>query len=212
MKSNEAFQLGDLRAGAAAAVAVAALGIPLGLLWAAIGPHAAVRVTPEGAVYADHRPEAFIGADGTFAAIGLVTGVVLGAGLYLWRRRRGPWMAIGLAAGSLAGAYVAWKVGHQIGLSEYDRLLRAAPTDRAFTRPVDLRAHGVLFLQPLVAVIVYVLAASWSRYGDLGRYSAEPVPVPLATPEPVSSGSAVPGAPPAAPARPPAGGASSPPA
>jgi hypothetical protein len=200
------FALRDLGPAGLVVLALALLGVPLGLLWTAVAPHASVLVTPEGAVFADHRPEVFVGADGTLGAIGIGAGFVVGAAVFLWRRQRGPWMAIGVALGSLAGAAVAWKVGHQIGLSSYNRLLEQAPAGRAFDRPVDLKAGGILFVQPIVAVIVYVLAAGWSRFGDLGR-----VPAPAGAGA-VSSGSAVPAAPPAEPAPPPAGGASSPPA
>jgi hypothetical protein len=167
-----AFAVRDLRAGGLLALLVAASGVPLGLLWAAVGPRASVMLTSDGAVLAEHSQEAFVGADGTFAAIGLGAGFVAGAAAYLWRRGRGPWTAIGLAAGSLAGAWVAWKVGHQVGLSAYQRLLESEPAGQEFERPVDLRAHGALFVEPIVAVIVYVLAAGWSRFGDLGRVTS----------------------------------------
>ena len=196
------FAVRDLRPAVIAALAVAALGVPLGVLWAVLGPRAEVVVTADGAVLAGHQQEVFFAGEGTFLLIGLVAGSTLGAALYLWRRGRGPWMAVGLAAGSLAGAYVAWRTGHHIGLSTYNRLVQHGTLGERFLRPVDLRAAGVLFVQPLVAVIVYVLAAGWSRFGDLGRY-AEPR---------FSSHSAALGAPPAGPVQPPAGGASSPPA
>jgi hypothetical protein len=169
MPFRGAFALRDLRNAGLAAVVVAALGVPVGLLWAALGPRAPVLVTADGAVSAENAPEAFVGADGTFGALGIGAGFLIGAALYLWRRGRGPWMAVGLAVGSLAGAFLASKVGHLVGLGAYQELLAAEPTGRVVERPVGLRAHGMLFLQPLVAVVVYVLAAGWSRFGDLGR-------------------------------------------
>ncbi|HEV7826792.1 MAG TPA: hypothetical protein VGP02_18005 [Mycobacteriales bacterium] len=164
-----AFAPRDLLGAGVVAVAIAAVGVPVGLLWAALGPRASVLITADGAVSAENRPEVFVGADGSFGALGIAAGFLLGAGVYFWRRGRGPWMAIGLAVGSLAGAYVASKVGHQVGLGTYEKLLAGEPTGQRFQRPVGLRADGMLFLQPLVAVVVYVLAAGWSRFGDLGR-------------------------------------------
>jgi hypothetical protein len=204
------------------AVVIALLGVPLGLLWGVVSPHAPVVVTRDGAVLAGFRQEVFVAADGTFALIGLLAGLVVGAGVYLWRRARGPWVAIGVALGSLAGGYVAWKTGHQIGLDDFRRLVEDGRIGQRFVRPVDLRAKGVLFVQPLVAVIVYVLAAGWSRFDDLGRVDAgdagpsfgaggEP-PFGSGDPPSFSSHSAVPAAPPAGPVPPPVGGASSPPA
>jgi hypothetical protein len=215
-----AFGVRDLRAAAAVALVVALLGAPLGVVWSWAAPHASVVVTSEGAVIADHRQEAFIGADATFAGIAVVAGLVFGIAVYLWRRRRGPWMAIGLALGGLAGSCLAAWAGHRLGLSAYQQLIAREPGGPPFDRPVSLRAVGAVFLQPLVAVIVYVLAAGWSRFADLGRVAPEPAesdPAPGdrrldgAVP-PVSSGSAVPAARPGAPVPPPAGGASSPPA
>jgi hypothetical protein len=201
-----AFSLRDVRSAARVALVIALLGVPLGLLWAVVSPHAPVVITRDGAVLADYRQEVFVGADGTFALIGLLTGVVVGAAVYLWRRARGPWMALGVALGSLAGGYVAWKTGHQVGLDEFRRLVEEGRNGQRFVRPVDLRAKGVLFVQPLVAVIVYVLAAGWSRFDDLGRVDAGDGGPSF------SSHSAVPAAPQAGPVPPPAGGASSPPA
>jgi hypothetical protein len=209
-----AFGVRDLRAAGVVALGAAVLGVPVGAIWAALAPHSSVTVTIEGAVIADHRQEAFIGADATFAGIAVVTGLLLGIAAYLWRRRRGPWMAIGLAVGGIAGSLVAWWVGHRFGLSDYRALIAQEPGGPPFDRPVDLDATGALFLQPLVAVIVYVLAAGWSRFADLGRIAPDPAAVPLPgdAASPVSSGSAVPEALPAGPAPPPTGGASSPPA
>ena len=220
-----AFGLRDLGAAALVALAAALAGVPVGVVWAALAPHASVVVTGEGAVIADHRQEVFIGADATFAGIAIVGGLVFGVAVYLWRRRRGPWMAVGLAVGALAGSYLAAKVGHQIGLSAYQRMIAREPGGPPFDRPVALAARGALFLQPLVAVIVYVLAAGWSRFADLGRVAAEPAELSprreagpavgglaVGSGPAVSSGSAVPAARPVAPVPPPAGGASSPPA
>jgi hypothetical protein len=200
LRVTEVFGLRDLRAGVLVALAVASLGVPLGLLWSAVSPHPPMVLTRSGPVLAGYSPEVFVGADGIFALLGIGTGAVLGVALYVWRRGRGPWMATALALGSLAGGYVAWKTGHQLGLDQYRRLVAEGPVGLELVRPVDLRARGVLFVQPLVAVIVYVLAAGWSRFDDLGRVRAEPL----------SSRSAAPGAPPAAPVPPPAAGASSP--
>ena len=175
---RSAFAPGDLRAALAVAAGLTVLGIPVGLAWAALGPRASMMVTADGAVQVVNRPEVFIAADGSLGALGLAVGLLSGAGVYLWRRRRGPWMAIGLAVGSLVAAYVAAKTGHRVGLGTYQRLLATEPTGQELERPVGLRAPGMLFVQPLVAVVVYVLAAGWSRYGDLGRAPRE---------EPVSS-------------------------
>jgi hypothetical protein len=85
---------------------------------------------------------------------------------------------------------VAWWVGHRFGLPAYRSLITQEPGGPPFDRPVDLDATGALFLQPLVAVIVYVLAAGWSRFADLGRIAPDPAALPPAgdAAPPLSSG------------------------
>ncbi|WP_320067050.1 DUF2567 domain-containing protein [Micromonospora sp. RTGN7] len=172
-----------------AAAVLAALGVPLGLLWAVVAPDTPVIKTPEGAVYAQPQPEQPIAADGWFSLLGLGFGVL--AALALWvllRRRRGP---VGLLAGVLGGlgaAPVAWQVGRQVGLSTYERLLAGAPDGQAFTKPADLRAGGVhwvlevlpvpygnLLLPAFAAAVTYTLLAGWSRWPSL---RPEPDPEP----------------------------------
>ncbi|EEP70871.1 hypothetical protein MCAG_01198 [Micromonospora sp. ATCC 39149] len=170
-----------------AVVALTALGVPLGLLWAAVAPDTQVVKTAEGAVYAQPQPEQPIAADGWFSLLGLGFGVL--AALALWvllRRRRGP---IGLLAGTVGGlgaALVAWQVGRRVGLSTYERLLAGAPDGQAFTKPADLRAGGLhrfldvlplpygnLLLPAFGVAVTYTLLAGWSRWPSL-RPEPEP--------------------------------------
>ncbi|MFI1193790.1 DUF2567 domain-containing protein [Micromonospora sp. NPDC020750] len=215
-----------------AVAALAALGVPLGLLWAAVAPDTPVVKTAAGAVYAQPQPEQPIAADGWFSMLGLGFGVL--AALALWvllRRRRGPAGLLAGVLGGLAAAPVAWQVGRRVGLSTYDRLLADAPVGRAFTKPADLRAGGVhwfldvlpvpygnLLLPAFAAAVTYTLLAGWSRWPSLRR---EPTPdlawVPAAppggfptAPPGVSWGPAGSPAPTAAP-EPPAPGAAEPP-
>ncbi|MEV4809993.1 DUF2567 domain-containing protein [Micromonospora avicenniae] len=200
-----------------AALALAVLGAPLGLLWAAVAPGTPVIKATLGAVYAEPQPEQPIAADGWFSLLGLGFGVL--AALALWfvlRRRRGP---VGLASavlGAFAAAVVAWQVGRRIGLAEFDRLLATAPEGQAFSKPADLRAggidwlfgvlpvpHGNLLLPAFGAAVTYTLLAGWSRWPSL---HPEPRPDPAA----LSWVSAATPAPPTAP-EPPAPGAAEPP-
>ncbi|SBT44651.1 DUF2567 domain-containing protein [Micromonospora auratinigra] len=163
-----------------AALLIAVLGAPLGLLWAAVAPDTPVRKVPDGAVYAVPQPEQPIAADGWFSLLGIAFGVLAAIGLWaLLRRRRGP---AGLAAGVLGGlgaAVLAWQVGRRIGLGTYDRLLASAPDGTAFTKPADLRSGGVdwflhlplpygsLLLPAFGAAVTYTLLAGWSRWPSL---------------------------------------------
>ncbi|WP_435207356.1 DUF2567 domain-containing protein [Micromonospora sp. bgisy143] len=195
-------------------LALAVLGAPLGLLWAAFAPDTPVLKTAEGAIYAETQPEQPIAADGWFSLLGLAFGVL--AALALWfllRRRRGPVGLLGAVLGTLAAAPVAWQVGRRIGLATFDRLLATAPAGQAFTKPADLRAggidwlghvlpvpHGNLLLPAFGAAVTYTLLAGWSRWPSL-RPEPDPAtfswvsagtPAPTTAPEPPAPGAAEP--------------------
>ncbi|WP_328418866.1 DUF2567 domain-containing protein [Micromonospora sp. NBC_00389] len=198
------------------ALALAVLGAPLGLLWAALAPDTPVLKTAEGAIYAEPQPEQPIAADGWFSVLGLAFGVL--AALVLWfvlRRWRGPVGLLAAVLGALAAAPVAWQVGRGVGRATFDRLLDTAPPGQAFSKPADLRAggvdwllgvlpvpHGNLLLPAFGAAIMYTLLAGWSRWPSL-RPEPEPdptafswalagTPTPPAAPEPPAPGAAEP--------------------
>ncbi len=92
--------------------------------------------------------------------------------------------------------------------------MASGPVGTQFTAPVSVRATGVLLIEPLVAVLVYVVTAGWSKYGDLRRGDFEIPPEVWGehAPAETSSDLAAPAARPAAPEQPEAAEASSPPA
>lgn len=157
----------DLLAAGVLAVVLAATGVGTGLLWSWIGPHVPVLMTQNGPILAEYYGESSVGQQATFGGLALVVGVLAGPLAYLVRRRRGPIVLIGLAAGCLAAAWISWKVGVWAGQGEYESLLKHAAPGRRFGQPVELDARGLLFLEPLVAVLGYVLVAAWSRFPDL---------------------------------------------
>ncbi|MFI7605148.1 DUF2567 domain-containing protein [Micromonospora sp. NPDC049366] len=190
------------------------LGVPFGLLWAAVAPETPVIKAPDGALYAQPQPEQPIAADGWFSLFGFGFGVL--AALALWivlRRWRGPVGLVTAVLGALAAGVVAWQVGRRIGLGTFERLLATAPDGQPFAKPADLRAgelSGVLDVVPVPqlllpafgAAIMYTLLAGWSRWPSL-RPEPEPdlaglswasaaTPAPSAAPEPPAPGAAEP--------------------
>src|SRR5690242_4425558 len=94
----------------AVAVTLAALGLPIGLLWRAVSPKVEFVMTEAGATTVQTEPEGFVAGDGWYVLITFVAGVV--AAVVVWnllRRRRGPLIMLGLVLGCIAGGVLtAW--------------------------------------------------------------------------------------------------------
>ncbi|WP_435830701.1 DUF2567 domain-containing protein [Polymorphospora rubra] len=190
----------------ATALVVAGLGVPLGLLWAALAPDVPVLRTATGGALTEPQPEQFVAADGWFSLLGLAFGVLVAVlGWVLLRGQRGPAGLVAVVVGGLGAAPLAWQVGRRIGLAEYQRLLETAPVGELISRPPDLRAgrfewvfgfvptlQGDLLVPAFAAAVTYTLLAGWSRYASL-RPEPEPGfglqpagvtwPAPAGTPE-----------------------------
>jgi hypothetical protein len=211
------------------ALAVGVLGAPLGLLWAWVAPSVPVRMTSDGAVLVDAQPEEFIAADGWFALLGLGFGALAAIGVWLVvRRRRGPLALLAVTVGAVGAGLLAWWLGRQVGLADYERLLDTAPVGAVFGKPPDLRAaeadllfgflpvaRGDVLVPAFGAAVAYTLLAGWSRYPSLRRHEERLGAdgfMPLGPPSahPLSWDSSATPAPPAAPA-PPVPGEAAPP-
>lgn len=184
---------------------IAVLGAPLGLLWRALAPSVPVMKTDGGPVLAQPEPEHFIAADGWFTLLGAGLGAIVAVAIWFGLRRyRGPAGAVAATVGMIGAAVLAWRLGREVGLSDYQQLVAAAPSGAHLEKPPDLRAGGVSWLAGVVpvlwgvllapafgAAVMYTLLAAWSRYPNL-------VPEPAA----VSSGWTAPPAPTGAPGPP----------
>ncbi|HEX6075812.1 MAG TPA: DUF2567 domain-containing protein [Micromonosporaceae bacterium] len=152
---------------------LAAFGVVLGVLWQWVTPGAGVLMTGDGPIHANPTSERYFADDGWFALIGGVAGVVVALTCWsLVRRHRGPVVMVGMVAGCLLAAVVAWQVGRHIGLAAFGELLDHAPAGRVFRRPPRLAALGVLGVQGFTAAFTYTLLAGWSRYQTLCRPTA----------------------------------------
>jgi hypothetical protein len=165
----------------AVAVGLAALGLPLGLLWRAVTPKVEFVMTEAGATTTQAEPEGFVAGDGWYVlitfAVGLLAAIVVWA---LLRRRRGPLMLLGLVAGCIAGgALTAW-LGHQIGYAHYRQLLVHAPVGAHFLRPPAVRSgsvglwfgflprvQGAVLVQAVAAAMAYLMLAAFHVEPDL---------------------------------------------
>lgn len=155
-------------------VILALVGVLLGALWQWITPGAVVLMTGDGPVHDNPSSENYIADDGWFLVIGAAAGVITALGCWLLARRyRGPVVLVGMVAGCLIGAVVAWQFGRHLGLAEFQRLLDHAPVGTRFRRPAKLDALGVLGVQGFTAAFTYTLLAGWSRWPQLRRPTPE---------------------------------------
>lgn len=156
----------DVRVGLLVAAGVALLGPPVGLIWSALAPRAQVVVAAGGPNLADPNTKAFIAADGLFLLLTAGAGVVCAAvSLLLGGRRHGVAAAVGLAAGGLAASYIAWRVGHRVGLAEFRRAVQG-PSGAATPLYLTLRARGVLVVWALTGVLTVLAVSVRTRNPD----------------------------------------------
>ena len=148
----------DAFAGGMAAIVTVLLGAPLGLLWAALSPRVQVVITEAGVQLAEPASTDFIAADAAFLVAAAVAGAV--GGLFAWwlGREHGPGVVVGLTLGGLLAAYVAMKVGQQVGLAEVEEAVRAR-REGLIELSVRLRAREALVAWPVGSLLAYVGAS-----------------------------------------------------
>jgi len=140
---------------AAVLLGTALLGVVAGLLWPAIAPRAVLVVVSRGsAQVVNPETAAFIAADGWFAALCLIGGVISGLVGYLFAvRRYGPSAMLGVLAGALAAALIARWIGEQSGAAAFNHLLAVSRPGVLLRAPVTLGGVGALTFWPLAAGI-----------------------------------------------------------
>lgn len=171
------------------ALAIGVLGLAVGALWWAVAPRIEIVRTQAGygltakSVYLDQL-ESPVGAEGSFLFVALGAGAVLAVLAWLvLRRQRGAVVLVGLALGSLLGAWLAWRFGVWLDLRRFQTAAATTPVgghldaplslhiDRYFgldvTRTTPAGLTGVVAVQPLVAAIVYTMLASFAADAGL---------------------------------------------
>lgn len=166
-----------------------ALGGPLGLLWAWLAPAVPViDAGQSGIVVNDPSPEEYIAADGWFTLLGLGFGLLVAIVAWLvLRRDRGPFLLLGVVAGTLGAGYlVAPRVGALIGRSAYRHWQETAVQGATYLAPPEVHSVGPMLVPAFAAAIVLTLLAGWSNdpelddpgarpgYGPNARYDAPP--------------------------------------
>nr|WP_203615242.1 DUF2567 domain-containing protein [Streptomyces sp. SID13726] len=143
-------------------VVLAVLGALLGVLWSWLAPHVPLVGDVDGqgswVVYLkDTEGEQAVGVDGTFTLLALAFGFVTALVVFVWRRRGGVPLVVGLAVGGLLGSLLAWRVGMWLGPSS-DVLAHAKSVGKGvtFSAPLKLGAKGALLAWSLAGLVVHL--------------------------------------------------------
>lgn len=151
--------------------AVALLGLPLGALWSWLAPPEFVArseraLTPGGVLPFVGQSEHRFDDMATFMLLGLSAGLLTGAALWLYRRRRGPLLLIAAVLGSVIAAWLAMDTGLWLVANSYPDL---ANTGAPFPQPPVLESAWVLVGQPFAVAVAFCITTAWNRSEDLGN-------------------------------------------
>jgi hypothetical protein len=152
------------RPAAAVVLAMAVLGAALGPLWKVWSPPG-----PAGFVIAAHaiqpdETEAMVAADGRFAVLAALTGMVAALAVWQIKSLRGPIAVLALAAGGLGGAALTEAVGRLVDGGS----TTGSPGTVIRHLPLAVHMSGLRVVEAAVAVLGYGLLASFAAADDLG--------------------------------------------
>lgn len=151
-------------------------GVVLGLLWLRLSPRLPLVSNGEAVLLDNSEGEQPIAIDGTFLLLGLAVGAVAGVVVFLLRRDGGWAVPLGLCAGALLGAVLAWRLGVALGPGgDIAARAREAGQGVTFDAPLRLQAMGVLFGLPFAAVAAYLVSvAGWGPRDALPAPHGQP--------------------------------------
>lgn len=181
-----------MRTGLLVVVCSTLAGLPVGVTWWLLAPLSLVEKRADGLYRAGGEgDESAVAADGWFAAVTLVAGIVVALVVYVRTRpgRVGPLVA--LVVGGVLGGVVAWQLGHLLGPGDLESTAAGLRVGARFHGPLDVTAYGVLLAWPMATVITYFAVAAGAEAGDHDERDQRDQVVPE---EAARSGSVSPGA------------------
>ncbi len=154
----------QVRADVVACLVVAAasvvLALAVGALWRAVAPNVLGVISQGDAYLAAPESKTFVARDGWFAVFDCSAAVLLALGAYFRFRRGGSAGAIvGLVGGGIGAAYLAAWFGAKIGPGHGSiaDVVHGLKDGAGFDLPLTVRATGVIWLWPAVAVGLYFI-------------------------------------------------------
>jgi hypothetical protein len=159
------FSRGELRFAGLIIAALAVVGALLGVAWKFWATTATRGLVYTGHAIVPDQTEGFISTDGRFAILTGITGVVAGGAIWLWRAHRGPIALAALGVGGVIGSLLTDLVGRALGGGKDTGTLNTVLP----RLPLQVHAVGVLVLESLLALLVYIVCALFVSPDDLGR-------------------------------------------
>lgn len=148
----------ELRDAALSALGVAVAGVLMGLVWMWLAPRVPLFTDGRAVYLKDPEGEEAMGADGTFALLGLAFGAVTGVLVYFLRRHGGVGLVAGLVAGGVLASLLAWRTGVWLGPNtDVIAAAKEAGKNATFDAPLKIQAKGVLLTWPFAAVAFHLL-------------------------------------------------------
>ncbi|HMG29261.1 MAG TPA: hypothetical protein VK585_03970 [Jiangellaceae bacterium] len=140
-----------------------ALGLVAGLVWWLVAPEVLVGVRDGSPVLIAAEARSLFGVDASFAGIGAVAGLLVGAAMFTRHRGHPTAMLAGLVLAGAAGSWVAWQVGSALGPGPLDARVDGAADGATLAIPLDLSATGVVLSWPIMAVVVTLVVVAFTQ-------------------------------------------------
>jgi hypothetical protein len=152
--------LDDVRAGVITAALGAVLAFAVGAAWRWVAPPVLGIYSQHNAFYAAPEGKTFIARDGWFAFFACIAALLLGTFAFLRYRKHGSaGAAVGLAFGGFGAGHLAAWFGAYVGpgRGSASRVVAHLADGATFDLPLTVRATGVIWLWPAVAVGLFFL-------------------------------------------------------
>jgi hypothetical protein len=141
-------------------LALVVAGAVTGLVWELVAPLPEFQLAGERVLNPAVERETAVAADGWFAVVAAVAGILAAVLVFLRvRSTRISALAV-LTVGGLLAAVVAWRVGVALGPDSVPEEAARVADGEFFNGPLRLSAVGVLFTWPLTSVITYFALAA----------------------------------------------------
>ena len=181
-----------MRTAALVVVCSVLVALPVGLVWWLLAPLTLVEKRSDGLYrVGGEGDESAVAADGWFAAITVVAGILVALVVYLRTRPGRVVPLVALVVGGVLGSLTAWQLGHLLGPGALRATAAGLPRGATFHGPLAVSAYGVLMAWPMAAVITYFAVAAGAEAGD----HEQPHPTDADAREDVSPGAAEPSGP-----------------